>query len=99
MWAMQKRRSIIIQIGGSLDILKGERKMIKLEHVVLASSEQMEFIIEGMRNPMNSWNKTDSFNGCETYKGISKCLDCDGIRECGAVNKYLIVGENDHSLM
>lgn len=72
---------------------------IKLEHVVLASPEQMEFIIEGMRNPMNSWNKTDSFNGCETYKGISKCLDCDGIRECGAVNKYLIVGENDHSLM
>ena len=73
--------------------------MIKLEHVVLASPEQMEFIIEGMRNPMNSWNKTDSFNGCETYKGISKCLDCDGIRECGAVNKYLIVGENDLSLM
>ena len=73
--------------------------MIKLEHVVLASPEQMEFIIEGMRNPMNSWNKTDSFNGCETYKGISKCLDCDGIRECGDVNKYLIVGENDHSLM
>lgn len=73
--------------------------MIKLEHVVLASSEQMGFIIEGMRNPMNSWNKTDSFNGCETYKGISKCLDCDGVRECGAVNKYLIVGENDHSLM
>lgn len=24
---------------------------IKLEHVVLASPEQMEFIIEGMRNP------------------------------------------------
>lgn len=67
--------------------------MIKLEHVVLASPEQMEFIIEGMRNPMNSWNKTDSFNGCETYKGISKCLDCDGIHECGAVNKYLIVAK------
>ena len=29
--------------------------MIKLEHVVLASPEQMGFIIEGMRNPMNSW--------------------------------------------
>lgn len=28
--------------------------MIKLENVVLASPEQMEFIIEGMRNPMNS---------------------------------------------
>lgn len=34
--------------------------MIKLENVVLASSEQMEFIIEGMRNPMNSWGKSDS---------------------------------------
>ena len=34
--------------------------MIKLEHVVLASPEQMEFIIEGMRNPMNSWDKSDT---------------------------------------
>lgn len=34
--------------------------MIKLEHVVLASPEQMDFIIEGMRNPMNSWEKSDS---------------------------------------
>lgn len=39
--------------------------MIKLEHVVLASPEQMEFIIEGMRNPMNSWEKKDSREGCE----------------------------------
>ena len=31
--------------------------MIKLEHVVLESSEQMEFIIQGLRNPMNSWEK------------------------------------------
>lgn len=34
--------------------------MIKLENVVLASPEQMEFIIQGMRNPMNSWEKSDS---------------------------------------
>ena len=34
--------------------------MIKLEHVVLASPEQMEFIIEGMRNPMNSHDRSDS---------------------------------------
>lgn len=38
--------------------------MIRLENVVLASPEQMEFIIEGMRNPMNSWEKSDS--GLET---------------------------------
>ena len=34
--------------------------MIKLEHTVLTSPEQMQFIIEGMRNPMNSWDKSDS---------------------------------------
>ena len=43
--------------------------MIKLENVVLTSPEQMEFIIEGMRNPMNSWEKGDSgySNLCEKF--------------------------------
>lgn len=35
--------------------------MIKLEHTVLPSPEQMRFVIEGMRNPMNSWDKSDSY--------------------------------------
>lgn len=35
--------------------------MIKIENVVLPSNEQMEAVIRGMRNPMNSWSKTDSF--------------------------------------
>ena len=35
--------------------------MIKLEHTVLPSPEQMQFVIEGMRNPMNSHSKSDSF--------------------------------------
>ena len=34
--------------------------MITLEHFVGPSPEQMEFVIEGMRNPKNSWNKSDS---------------------------------------
>lgn len=34
--------------------------MIKLENVVLVSPEQMEFIIQGMRNSMDSWEKSDS---------------------------------------
>lgn len=42
--------------------------MIKLEHVVLSNPEQMEFIIEGMRNPLNSWNKSDSSCGQVTRK-------------------------------
>lgn len=40
--------------------------MIKLENVVLASPDQMEFIIQGMRNPMNSWEKSDSSCGKAT---------------------------------
>ena len=35
--------------------------MIKLENLVLASPEQMSFIIQGLRNPMNSWDKSDSY--------------------------------------
>lgn len=49
--------------------------MIKLEHIVIASPEQMEFIIEGMRNPMNSWNKSDSeayISEDPKFKGIKK---------------------------
>ena len=43
--------------------------MIKLEHMVIASPEQMQFIIEGMRNPMNSWDKSDSkYNDLDEYK-------------------------------
>lgn len=41
--------------------------MLKLENVVLASPEQMEFIIEGMRNPMNSWEKSDSNTDPDLY--------------------------------
>jgi hypothetical protein len=54
--------------------------MIKLEHVVLASPEQMEFIIEGMRNLMNSWGtfislaKTISWmNGENSVSGLKSC--------------------------
>ena len=70
--------------------------MIKLENVVLASPEQMEFIIEGMRNPMNSWEKSDSWIGCSN---VDKCDDCtvSFYDHCPGPEHYL--GENDHSLM
>ena len=70
--------------------------MIKLEHVVLASPEQMEFIIEGMRNPMNSHDRSDSFN-CK----IGDCDTCDRFSEYGCPNldTGYHLGENDHSLM
>lgn len=34
--------------------------MIKIEDCIFATPEQMEFVIMGMRNPMNSWSKSDS---------------------------------------
>ena len=58
--------------------------MIKLEHVVLASPEQMSFIIQGLRNPMNSWDKSDS----EMLYGDPYCAPED-----------FKVGNNDRSLM
>lgn len=70
--------------------------MIKLENVVLASPEQMEFIIEGMRNPMNSWKKSDSGRGCDDHLCRSHCAFSP--EWCGNTQGY-VVGENDHSLM
>ena len=70
--------------------------MIKLENVVLASPEQMEFIIQGMRNPMNSWEKSDSGRGCDGKLCGSHCAFSS--QWCGNTPKY-VVGENDHSLM
>lgn len=70
--------------------------MIKLEHVVLASPEQMEFIIEGMRNPMNSWEKSNSGYGCDSGLCSGHCAFSP--EWCGNTQRY-VLGENDHSLM
>ena len=70
--------------------------MIKLEHVVLASPEQMEFIIEGMRNPMNSWDKSDS--NCCAVDGFGQCRGCDHPDRCMYYSDFYL-GDNDHSLM
>lgn len=71
---------------------------IKFEHVVLASPEQMEFIIEGMRNPMNSWEKSDT---CFSDESCVNCYDnqrnlCD---KDSFFRKDEKLGSNDHSLM
>lgn len=63
--------------------------MIKLENVVLASPEQMSFIIQGLRNPKNSWEKSDS-RICR--QDGSFCMECEH-------KNYYCLGENDHSLM
>ena len=35
--------------------------MLKIERFVTASPEQFDIVFEGMRNPKNSWGKSDSF--------------------------------------
>lgn len=72
--------------------------MIKLEHEVFASPEQLIFIIEGMRNPMNSWDKSDS----ERCEDKEYCDGCTRKEECDnhyISKKELVLGPNDVNLM
>lgn len=61
--------------------------MLSIEKTVLPSPEQWEIIIEGMRNPMNSWEKSDS--------GFEPQFDT----EQGPVAGEFVIGPNDHTLM
>ena len=72
--------------------------MIKLENVVLASPEQIEFIIQGMRNPYNSWDKSDSGFGCGNDNEYF-CDNCSSSFHCTSRKTTYNIGPNDHSLM
>ena len=63
--------------------------MIKIEHCVLPSPEQMDFIIEGMRNPKNSWDKSDS----DSY-AVTATKDGQDFE----VTEFSL-GKSDHELM
>ena len=70
-----------------------------------------EHVIRGMRNPMNSWDKSDSGSGCidRRYNGrveseLMFCRDCSATYEshcvCGAVKgPHFCIGPNDLDLM
>ncbi len=66
--------------------------MIKVENIDVWG---FKHAIRGMRNPMNSWDKSDSNYGCE----CNLCKTC-GFRPdwCGSTPNY-IIGENDLDLM
>lgn len=74
--------------------------MIKLEHAVLPSPEQIEFAIEGLRNPFNSWFKSDSHWGC-LHRGEERdCDTCDSIQPDKCTwSPQFIVGKEDMALM
>lgn len=65
---------------------------IKFEDVVLPSAEQWRAIIIGARNPMNSWDKSDS-HYCNLYDGCEKTRECDSCQSCYEIDS------NDLDLM
>ena len=64
--------------------------MIKFENTEVVG---WEHAIRGMRNPMNSWEKSDSHYECHEYDKLS-----DDEHTTYLVDKY-IPGPNDHDLM
>lgn len=62
--------------------------MLKIEKYVLPSPQQWEMVVEGMRNPLNSWDKSDSY--------ITDVVDSEtGL----VVPAEFFLGEADHKLM
>ena len=63
--------------------------MIKIENTEVMG---WEAAIRGMRNPMNSWEKSDS----------QTCINCNGClpgQECERYKNGTFIGPNDHNLM
>lgn len=63
------------------------KKLIKIENTEVYGFESA---IRGMRNPMNSWNKSDSFHNCKDH---DVCIGDCGLWCSGAI------GDNDLKLM
>lgn len=77
---------------------------IKIENVVLASPEQMMFVIQGLRNPMNSHDKSDSYSGydCSACGKIERdgfCYKADPARAHRQDYYPFELGPNDLDLM
>lgn len=69
--------------------------MIKIENCEVTG---WEHVIRGMRNPMNSWDKSDS----GICKGGDDGVGCDNCADCGCDHTYdhsWQLGKADHELM
>lgn len=69
--------------------------MIKIENVEVIG---WKHAILGMRNPMNSWEKSDSGLTCSQNKNNICDIYCTADNYCKPLDKYLI-GPNDRDLM
>lgn len=68
--------------------------MLKINRTVTASPDQWSIIIEGMRNPMESWDKSDTYWSDDFDDSEKPWLGYDS--GSGAV---LVLGDNDLNLM
>lgn len=66
--------------------------MLKVEHTEVLG---WEHAIRGMRNPKNSWRKSDSTYGCDVYN----CDRCPQSQNCNYFCTDYLIGENDLDLM
>lgn len=57
-----------------------------------------EHAVRGMRNPMNSWKKSDSGIGCSVDFVDRICAECDRSTPC-VMEQKVVLGPNDHDLM
>lgn len=73
--------------------------MIKIEHIYTSN---WEAAIRGMRNPLNSWDKSDSGCGCypDNFGPFSRrCCECTfDPAYCGMSSEHYILGPNDLKL-
>lgn len=68
--------------------------MLKIENTEVVG---WEHAIRGMRNPMNSWKKSDS-----CISDVAQCFMCEELKKCPANDwdkPYLKIGPNDLDLM
>ena len=69
--------------------------MIKIENTEIVG---WEAAIRGMRNPLNSWEKSDSGYGCGNDKEYF-CDKCSSSFHCPSREKTYNIGPNDYDLM
>lgn len=67
--------------------------MLKVENIEVTG---WEAAIRGMRNPMNSWEKSDSAYGCSDN---DFCDHCSSHHHCTDRERTYIIGKNDLKLM
>lgn len=73
--------------------------MIKVDNIEVFN---FEGAIRGLRNPMNSWSKSDSHHcNWEISESCDKCgkLDADNTGMCESYKEFYCIGENDLDLM